>query len=79
MTKSPTFTSNDETGFTEPTSEQQDQMVKAPGPWPRRWSPRSGKILEAHASYRTATATSVPNDAAGAQTITDGSFVKDQR
>ena len=50
MAKSPTLTYRDETRRRGATPEQQDRMMKAPGPLRRRWSPRSGKILEADTS-----------------------------
>lgn len=69
-TKYPTLTYSDETSF----AEQQDRMMKALGPSRRRWSPRSGKLLEAHALSSHSDGHLGPHDAAGAQTITDGPF-----
>jgi hypothetical protein len=67
----PTLTYSDETGF----AEQQDLMIKALGPSPEAVVARSGKILEA-TPRRAQRRPLGPHDATGAQTITDGSFVR---
>jgi hypothetical protein len=67
----PDLTYSDETGF----AEQQDLMIKALGPSPEAVVARSGKILEA-TPRRAQRRPLGPHDAAGAQTITDGSFVR---
>ena len=69
--KYPTLTYSDETGF----AEQQDLMIKALGPSPEAVVARSGKILEA-TPRRAQRRPLGPHDATGAQTITDGSFVR---
>jgi hypothetical protein len=71
MAKYPTLTYSDETGF----AEQQDRMMKAPGPLRRRWSPRDGPILGADARSAQRRPPRSPRRA-GAQTITNGSFVR---
>jgi hypothetical protein len=43
MAKSPDLTYRDGTGFADLTPEQQVRMMKALGPLPRRWSPRTAR------------------------------------
>ena len=62
-------------GFAEPTPEQQDRLMKAPGHCrgggrPARQAPR-GRHLVAPSDGHLG-----PHDAADAQTITDGPFVR---
>ena len=71
----PTLTYSHETGFAELTPEQQDQMMKAPGPSravvaEKRPDPRDRRLV-VHSDGHLGR-----HDAAGAQTITDGPFVR---
>jgi hypothetical protein len=65
----------DEAGFAELMPQQEDQMMKAPGPLRRQWSPRSGPILGADALWSQRRPPRA-HDAAGARSITDGSFAR---
>ena len=66
----------DESGWDSASAEDWNQMMQAHGAFAQTVVSQGGKILGGEALETTATATSVRNDAAGAQTVTDGPFVE---
>jgi hypothetical protein len=66
----------DESAFDSASAEEWNQMMQAHGAFAQSVVSQGGKILGGEALETTATATSVRNDAAGAQTVTDGPFVE---
>jgi hypothetical protein len=66
----------DESGWDSASAEDWNQMMQAHGAFAQTVVSQGGKILGGEALETTATATSVRNDAAGAQVVTDGPFVE---
>jgi hypothetical protein len=66
----------DESGWDSASAEDWNQMMQAHGAFAQSVVSQGGKILGGEALETTATATSVRNDAAGAQVVTDGPFVE---
>jgi hypothetical protein len=66
----------DESSWDSASAEDWNQMMQAHGAFAQTVVAQSGKILGGEALETTATATSVRNDAAGAQVVTDGPFVE---
>ncbi len=66
----------DEAAFANPTPEQWDWMMKVHGEFAQGVAAQGGTILAGDALQPTATATSVRNDPAGGQAVTDGPFAE---
>jgi hypothetical protein len=66
----------DESAFDGASAEEWNQMMQAHGAFAQTVVSQGGKILGGEALETTATATSVRNDAAGDQVVTDGPFVE---